>query len=167
MNKLLITVLLSAPMLFSTSVFAETTDEATIMPLSDDVPAQLAESPLVQLPLEDSNEIPTSEKEFVDAINKFTKAQIIEQLGEPAKADDIKLKDSGRVVASIWQYHNINTAADGSYYQTTELDFIDDKVVQVVFLNNDGSERNDGQAYELPNELPEELSEQLPAEPTL
>ncbi len=155
MNKLLTAVLLSAPMLLPASAFAENVDEATIIPLSDDVPAQLAENPLVQTPLEELVEIPTTEKEFVNAINKFTKAQIIAQLGEPAKADDIKLKDSGRVVASIWQYHHINTAEDGSYYQTTELDFIDDKVIQVVFLNNDGSEREQGQAYEMPNSKPE------------
>ncbi|WP_020166634.1 MULTISPECIES: hypothetical protein [Methylotenera] len=154
MNKLLIAALLSTQMLLPTSVFAEDAVEATILPLSDDVPEQLAESPLTQLPLTQPTQIPTTEKEFVDAINSFTKAQIIEQLGEPAKADDIKLKDSGRVVASIWQYHNINTAADGTYYQTTELDFIDDKVVQVVFLNNDGTERENGQAYELPAEKP-------------
>ncbi|MES2500403.1 MAG: hypothetical protein V4605_08600 [Pseudomonadota bacterium] len=154
MNKLLITVLISAQMLLCTSVYAEDAVEATIMPLSEDVPAQLAENPLVQMPLTESAEIPTTERAFVDAIGNFTKAQIIEQLGEPAKADDIKLKDSGKVVASIWQYHNINTAEDGSYYETTELDFIDDKVVQVVFLNNDGSERDEGQAYELPAELP-------------
>lgn len=151
MNKLFIAALLSMQILLPTSAFAEDVDEATIMPLSEDVPAQLAESPLVQLPLTQSTEIPISEKEFVETINNFSKAQIIEQFGEPAKADDIKLKDSGRVVASIWHYHNINTAADGTYYQTTELDFIDDKVVQVVFLNNDGSERDDGQAYELPS----------------
>ena len=38
------------------------------------------------------------------------------------------------------------------YYETTELDFIDDKVVQVVFLNNDGSEEvtSDDHAYEFP-----------------
>ena len=154
MNKLLLAVLMSAPMLLPISVLAEDANEATILPLSEDVPAQLAESPLVQLPLTPSSEIPTTEKEFVAAINNFTKAQIIEQFGEPAKADDIKLKDSGKVVASIWQYHNINIAPDGSYYLTTELDFIDDKVVQVVFLNNDGSERDEGQAYELPSEKP-------------
>ena len=153
MNKLLIAVLMSAVML-PISVLAEEAVEATILPLSEEVPAQLAESPLVQLPLTSSTEIPTTEKEFVATINTFTKAQIIEQFGEPAKADDIKLKDSGKVVASIWQYHNINIAPDGSYYLTTELDFIDDKVVQVVFLNNDGSERDEGQAYELPSEKP-------------
>ena len=154
MKTLLTAVVLSTSMLLPLSGFAENTDEATILPLSEDVPAQLAESPLVQLPLTPSTEIPTTEKEFVAAINSFTKAQIIEQFGEPAKADDIKLKDSGKVVASIWQYHNINLAPDGSYYLTTELDFIDDKVVQVVFLNNDGTERDEGQAYELPSEKP-------------
>lgn len=151
MNKLLIVVLLSMQILLPTRAFAEEAGEATISPLSEDVPTHLAENPLVEIPLTQLTEIPISEKEFVDAINSFTKAQIIEQFGEPAKADEIKLKDSGRVVASIWHYHNINTAADGTYYQTTELDFIDEKVVQVVFLNNDGSDRDDGQAYELPS----------------
>ena len=91
-----------------------------------------------------SNGIPTEEKAFVDAINKYNKASIVAQFGEPAKAEDVKIKDSGKIVATIWHYHNINTAADGSFYPTTELDFIDDKVVQVVFLNHDGSVANDG-----------------------
>ena len=103
-----------------------------------------------------SNELPTTEKAFVDAINKFDKKSIIEKLGEPAKTDDVKLKGSDKVVASIWQYHNINTAEDGSYYPTTELDFIDGKVVQVVFLNNDGSEADvKGQTYEIPQNAPQ------------
>jgi len=95
--------------------------------------------------------IPTIEQEFVKSINQFSKAQIIEQFGEPAKSDDVKVKGSGKVVASIWLYHFINTAADGSYYETTELDFIDDKVVMVAFLKNDGSEGAEaGQQYEVP-----------------
>ena len=98
-------------------------------------------------------ELPTAEKAFVDAINKFDKEAIIAQLGEPAKADDVRLKDSDKIVASIWQYHNINTAEDGSYYQTTELDFVDGKVVQVVFLNNDGTEKDNGQKYDVPFEM--------------
>jgi hypothetical protein len=88
--------------------------------------------------------IPIEEKAFVDAINKYDKATIIAQFGEPAKAEDVKVKGSGKVVATIWHYHKINKAEDGSYYPTTELDFIDDKVVQVVFLNHDGSDANDG-----------------------
>ena len=96
-------------------------------------------------------DIPTLEKDFVGAINGFDKAKIIAQFGEPAKADDVKVKSTGKVVASIWQYHYINTAADGSYYETTELDFIDNKVVQVVFINNDGSEGVEaGKKYDVP-----------------
>ena len=91
-----------------------------------------------------AKEIPTEEKAFVNAINQYDKATIIAQFGEPAKAEDVKIKESGKIVATIWHYHNINTAADGSYYPTTELDFIDEKVVQVVFLNHDGSAANDG-----------------------
>lgn len=100
-----------------------------------------------------SNEIPIIEMDFVNNINKFTKEQIIAQFGEPAKADDVKVKKSGKVIASIWMYHYINTAADGTYYETTELDFIDDKVVMVAFLNNDGTEARDQaavQEYQVP-----------------
>jgi hypothetical protein len=100
-------------------------------------------------------EIPTDGRAFVDVIDKYSKTKIIERLGEPAKADDVKLKDSGKVVASIWQYHNINTAEDGSFYQTTELDFIDDKVVMVVFMNHDGTEKPENdKTYELPEKKP-------------
>ncbi len=86
--------------------------------------------------------LPTKEKAFVNAINKFDKKAIIAQLGEPAKADDVRLKGSDKIVASIWHYHYVNTDQNGQYYQTTELDFIEDKVVQVVFINNDGLETN-------------------------
>ncbi len=126
-------------------LFTSTTFFAKIC-LADDVKAAPA-----------AGKIPTEEKAFVDAINKFDKTKIIAQLGKPAKEDDVKLKDSGKIVASIWQYHNLNTAADGTFYQTTELDFVDDQVVQVVFLNNDGSDATSGQTYELPNgQVPED-----------
>ncbi|PKO47850.1 MAG: hypothetical protein CVU29_00225 [Betaproteobacteria bacterium HGW-Betaproteobacteria-22] len=84
--------------------------------------------------------IPVTEQAFVKSINQFSKADIISQFGEPAKADDVKIKGSNKIVASIWLYHFINTTEDGTYYPTTELDFIDDKVVMVAFLNNDGTE---------------------------
>jgi hypothetical protein len=100
-----------------------------------------------------NNEIPTLEQDFVNSINKFTKEQIIAQFGEPAKADDVKIKTTGKIVASIWQYHFINTAADGSYYETTELDFIDDKVVMVAFMNHNGDEGPDkAQQYDVPGQ---------------
>lgn len=102
--------------------------------------------------------IPIEERAFVDAIDGFTKEQIIAHFGEPSKADDVKIKGTNRVVASIWQYHNINKSEDGSFYPTTELDFIDDKVVQVVFLNHDGQEvpapDSDSTLYPLNQEAP-------------
>lgn len=134
MNKLVLAALLMA----STLSMA---DEAKTMPL-------LADAPITK-------DLPTTEKEFADAINSFTKEEIIAQLGEPARAEDVKLKDSGKVVASIWYYHNINTAPDGSYYLTTELDFIEGKVVQVVYMNNDGSEPQEtDKTYEIPSAEP-------------
>ena len=137
MRTWLIAVLFATGALVTSACFA---DEAETRPLSNE-PA--------------FNDLPTQEKAFVNAINKFDRKTIVEQLGEPAKADDVKLKGSDKVVASIWHYHHINTAEDGSYYETTELDFIDDKVVQVVFLNNDGSETEvKGQAYEVPQGVP-------------
>lgn len=125
-------VLLATNILFASACFA---DEAQAQPLA--------------------SKIPTEEKAFVDAINQYDKAKIVAQLGEPAKADNVRIKGSNKIAASIWQYHNLNTAADGTLYQTTELDFIDDKVVQVVFLNNDGSEDVDkGKTYDLPQAEP-------------
>jgi len=98
-------------------------------------------------------DIPIIEQDFVKSINKFTKDEIIAQFGEPTKADDVKVKGTGKVVASIWQYHYINTSADGTYYETTELDFIDGKVVMVAFMNNDGAEGpENGKQYDIPKQ---------------
>ncbi len=136
MKSLPFALLIAMQLLFSSLSFA---DDAETMPFV--------------------NEIPTGEKAFVDVINKFNKEKIVELLGEPARAEDVKVKGSGQVAASIWHYHHINTAEDGTYYPTTELDFIDDKVVTVVFLNNDGSEEadgktQDGKTYEVPQPEP-------------
>ncbi len=135
MRKWMLAVSLVASSLFTNLTFAEEAPTAKEA-LGDNTEAAQTQ-PLV-------TEIPTEEKAFVAAINKFNKAKIIELLGQPARADDVKVKGSGKVVASIWHYHNINTDENGAYYPTTELDFVDDKVVQVVFLNNDGSDANDG-----------------------
>ena len=109
MKKILVTLLLS----FTSIAFAE------------QVPAEAL--------------ISNAEKAFIDRIQGFEKAQILQEFGEPSKVEDLKANDE-KVVASIWQYHYLNTDANGEYYQTTELDFLDDKVIMVVFMNNDGSE---------------------------
>ena len=87
------------------------------------------------------SEIPTAEQEFVAAINQYNKAEIIAQFGEPAKMENMKIASTGEIIASIWHYHFINTDPQGEYYETTELDFLGDKVVMVVFMNHDGQEK--------------------------
>ncbi len=101
--------------------------------------------------------LPLEEKAFVLAIEKLDKQAIIKELGKPAKADDVRVKGSDRVVASIWHYHHINIDENGEHYETTELDFVDNNVVQVVFLNNDGSEeeaQDKGQSYQIQKDKP-------------
>jgi hypothetical protein len=86
----------------------------------------------------DKNTLPVDEKSFIEAISHFNKDEILKALGEPIHKEDIKMKSSDEIVASVWQYHHINTAEDGSYYPVTELDFLDEFVETVVFQNNNG-----------------------------
>lgn len=87
------------------------------------------------------DEIPLSEHEFVARIKTADKAQIVEHLGEPARVIDVKDDETGEVMGSIWHYYYLNTAVNGDYYKTTELDFVGDQVVTVVFsmMEDDGS----------------------------
>ena len=111
-----------------------------------------------QHPINPTGSLPTKEIAFVKAIEKLDRKAIVAQLGEPAKADDVRIKGTNKIVASIWHYHYINTSEEGEYYKTTELDFIKNKVVQVVFLNNNGSEQeeNSVQSYVLPKNKPDQ-----------
>ena len=84
----------------------------------------------------DKSTLPVDEKSFIEAISRFNKDEILKALGEPMSKEDIKMKSSDEIVASVWQYHHINTAEDGSYYPVTELDFLDEFVETVVFQNN-------------------------------
>ena len=86
----------------------------------------------------DKSTLPVDEKSFIEAISRFNKDEILKALGEPIYKEDIKLKSSEEIVGSVWQYQHINTAEDGSYYPTTELDFLDEFVETVVFQNNNG-----------------------------
>lgn len=98
----------------------------------------------------DGNSLPTDEKAFVEAISRFNKDEILKALGEPAFKEDIKMKSSDQILGSIWRYHNINTAEDGSYYPTTELDFLDEFVETVVFQNDtDKTLKSPSQTYKI------------------
>lgn len=90
---------------------------------------------------EDSN-IPLNEQGFLNQIQAFNKPRILDMLGEPSDTADIRNIDTGDVVGAIWHYHYLNTSEDGNYYKTTELDFIGDRVVMVVFMNTDDGGNN-------------------------
>ncbi len=92
-----------------------------------------------------ASEIPLNELGFVDRIPYVNKAEIVDQLGEPSKIYNIADKNSGAIVASIWHYHYLNTSEEGEYYKTTELDFIGDRVVNIVFSTVEDSEDDTAQ----------------------
>ncbi|MCB5185044.1 hypothetical protein LG201_07485 [Methylobacillus gramineus] len=99
------------------------------------------ESPSAQTPPTPSaDSIPIDETTFIEHIYQFDKDAIVAQFGEPARKNDYHRPGTDELMASVWQYHYINTGLDGAYYQTTELDFVGDRVVLVVFMNHDGND---------------------------
>ncbi|MDR2875654.1 MAG: hypothetical protein LBV44_06980 [Methylobacillus sp.] len=78
-------------------------------------------------------EIPLTESEFIDYIPSASKAEIVAKLGEPAHIIDVTDDETGEVMGAIWHYHHLNIATSGDIYKTTELDFVGDRVVTVVF----------------------------------
>lgn len=86
-----------------------------------------------------SDEIPLTEQAFVDRMKTADKALIVAHLGEPATAVEVTDEETGLVMGAIWHYHYLNTSDEGEYYKTTELDFVGDRVVTVVFSMSDVS----------------------------
>ncbi len=84
----------------------------------------------------DQHTISPAEQAFLDVIGGLSKEKVLEQLGAPARTEELTGPD-GEIVASIWEYDYLNTDENGEYYKRTELDFVDDKVVTVVFMNTD------------------------------
>lgn len=82
--------------------------------------------------------IPLDEHDFVDAIPKLAPQQVVDLLGEPAESITVTDDRSGNVIGVIWNYTYLNTNDEGDYYSTTELDWVDDKVVNIVFSNGEG-----------------------------
>ena len=83
--------------------------------------------------------IPTDEDGFITAIQSKTATEITELLGDPQYQFAIRDKE-GQVVGHIRHYHYVTTGFDGQYYKTTELDFIGDKVVNIVLINTNDAE---------------------------
>ena len=82
--------------------------------------------------------IPLDEKGFVDTIPKLAPKQVVELLGEPEESLTLTDDRSGEVIGVVWQYSYLNTNDEGDYYSATELDWVDDKVVNIVFSNGEG-----------------------------
>jgi hypothetical protein len=78
------------------------------------------------------------EQKFLDVVGGLSKEKVLEQLGQPARTEDLT-GPNGETVASIWQYDYLNTDEKGEYYKSTELDFVDDRVVTVVFMNTENN----------------------------
>lgn len=91
--------------------------------------------------------LPLDEHAFVERIGQLSKAAIVQQLGEPAKSLDLVSEETGEIAASIWHYNYLNTSDSGEYYKTTELNFVGDHVVNVVFSMTDESEASEPAGY--------------------
>jgi len=102
-----------------------------------------------------TREIPTAEHAFVDSIPYFDKAKIVALIGEPSFKADSTDPDTGKIDASVWRYHYLNTNESGEYYQTTELDFVEDQVAVIVFMNNDGEDVPNDAVIAKPSKKPD------------
>lgn len=82
------------------------------------------------------DELPLNEHGFVDAIKTMKTDKIAELLGAPQRHYELKDDHTGAVIGQVWQYEYLNTSEDGAYYPGTELDIVDDRVITVVFMND-------------------------------
>jgi hypothetical protein len=87
--------------------------------------------------LAEIDSLPTEENAFLDVIPHVTPARVAELLGEPAQVSPVLDKDSGEEIGIILHYRYINTNSAGEYYKTTELDYVGNKLMVVVFSNKE------------------------------
>jgi len=93
--------------------------------------------------------LPLDETNFVAAVQNLTKDKIVELLGQPTNAIEVKDNRTGELIGYAWDYDHLNTADNGEYYKTTELDLVGDRVVTIVFSNGrNGTDSNSDPAPE-------------------
>jgi hypothetical protein len=90
--------------------------------------------------LADVESIPTEEEAFLNVITQVAPARIVELLGEPDETIILRNEESGEVVGAIVHYRYITTNSEGEYYKTTELNYLDGRLVMVLFSNSDFEE---------------------------
>jgi hypothetical protein len=87
--------------------------------------------------LADIDSIPTNEEAFLSVIGSVDQVKMVELLGDPAEVMILRNQENGEVVGAIVHYRYINTNNEGEYYKTTELDYLDGRLVTVLFSNSD------------------------------
>jgi hypothetical protein len=119
--------------------------------------ALLVALPLLLLPaaVYADDALPLDEANFVEAIKDLPKAKIVELLGEPASAIEVKDHRTGELIGYAWNYNYLNTSDDGKYYKSTELDLVGDRVVTIVFSNGKDSDNTDNDATPEEDALPQ------------
>jgi len=81
--------------------------------------------------------LPTEEEAFLDVIGSVPPEKVVELLGEPDQTIILRDQTSGAEMGAIVHYGYINTNNEGEYYKTTELDYLNGRLVMIVFSNSD------------------------------
>ena len=104
--------------------------------------------------LADIDSIPTNEEAFLSVIGSVDQVKLVELLGDPAEVMILRNQENGEVVGAIVHYRYINTNNEGEYYKTTELDYLDGRLVMVLFSNSDIQETTTAAAEQVDGECP-------------
>jgi hypothetical protein len=104
--------------------------------------------------LADIDSIPTNEEAFLNVIGSVDQVKLVELLGDPAEVMILRNQANGEVVGAIVHYRYINTNNEGEYYKTTELDYLDGRLVMVLFSNSDIQETTTAAIEQVDGECP-------------
>lgn len=91
---------------------------------------------LAGMALAEGKKIPLDEAGFIAAIPNTSLAEVVEALGTPDRIT-AHTDSNGKVLASVLRYRNLVSNAQGDYYRCTDLEIVGDRVVNVVFTNDD------------------------------
>lgn len=90
--------------------------------------------------LAEISDIPTEESAFLEVIGSVHPDKRDELLGEPEETIILRNQENGEEMGAIVHYRYINTNSEGEYYKTTELDYLNGRLVMIVFSNSDFQE---------------------------
>lgn len=87
--------------------------------------------------LAEISDIPSEESAFLEVIGSVHPDKRDELLGEPDETIILRNQENGEEMGVIVHYRYINTNSEGEYYKTTELDYLNGRLVMIVFSNSD------------------------------